>query len=388
MPALGKDLSKIRSHLDLSIQDVQHVTKIPVTTLKSIEDGSIFNHPEENQTYIRSFVRSYGRALKIDDDVMIKALDQNEAGNYNHLLLQDFPALNPEKPAPTESETEQPSELEEKAGTDDTSVEEEFAFEENTSVEDEPRQEPSKQEQEEEPEVAEAATPQKDVKPIKTDSSPSVKSVDWANVGRKFSQEKKHTPVWIIGLIIILIIAAFVTYFLYENGFFNLSDLSPQEQEQVTPENTASQSNLSLDLEDSLAVTQTPTETETPAETAVELDDVLQLTVYAAYDGLGPVRVWSDMKPRMDPYWLEQGTAMHFEFRDTIRIRGAYEDLLLFKDGNRVENAAQEFLQQEPNYIEITRNFFQSDEKWSTAVNYELPENTSPPDSIANSPTF
>ncbi len=61
MPAIGKDLSKIRSHLGYSVQDIQHYTKIPVSTLESIENGTIFGDPEENQTYIRSFVRSYGR---------------------------------------------------------------------------------------------------------------------------------------------------------------------------------------------------------------------------------------------------------------------------------------------------------------------------------------
>ena len=108
MPAIGKDLSKIRSHLGLSIQDIQHYTKIPVSTLKSIENGKIFNHPDENQTYVRSFVRSYARALKIDDDVMIKALDQNEAGTYSHLLLEDYPELYQDKA--TEHEPETPTE--------------------------------------------------------------------------------------------------------------------------------------------------------------------------------------------------------------------------------------------------------------------------------------
>ncbi|NBC65459.1 MAG: hypothetical protein GVY07_07385, partial [Bacteroidetes bacterium] len=110
MPAIGKDLSKIRSHLGLSIQDIQHETKIPVSTLRNIENGSIFDHPEENQTYIRSFVRSYGRALKIDDEVMINALDQHEIGNYNNLLLENYPELDPERAAGPQPEDDKESE--------------------------------------------------------------------------------------------------------------------------------------------------------------------------------------------------------------------------------------------------------------------------------------
>ena len=217
--------------------------------------------------------------------------------------------------------------------------------------------------------------------------------MDWADVGRKFNQEKKHTPIWVVGLIIILIIVVFVGYFLYQNGFLSVQNVMPEEQqEQITPASETSQSSLSLDLEDSLAASETADEymegTPSESEPDVQLGDVLELTVYAAYDDLGPVRVWSDLKPRMDPYWLEQGTAMQFEFEDTIRVRGTYSDLLLLKDGHLVENATQGFLQQEDDYIQLTREFFSSDPKWATSIDYELPEGVSPPDSIATRPTF
>lgn len=395
MPAIGKDLSKIRSHLGLTIQDIQHYTKIPVETLKSIENGSIFDHPEENQTYIRSFVRSYGRALKIDDNILIKALDQNETGNYNYLLLQEYPELKPVIPDPPKQLQEEETQEE---ITDEQSPEAPDPAEEKPDYlrqglkKKEPAEEPEKTPGE--PEVTETTPPNNGASPQKTDTGPSVKSVDWADVGRKFSEEKKHTPVWIIGLIIILIIAAITGYFLYQNGFFNFSSLNQpnQQEEQVAAEDQATQSSVSLDFEnsDSPSVNEENNETTQPSgpEPVVDLDNILELTVYAAYGNLGPVRIWTDMKPRMDPYWLEQGTAIHFEFSDTIRVRGSYPDLLLFKDGHLIENAAQEFLQQEENYIEITRDFFTTDEKWATAVDYELPEGVEPPDSIATRPTF
>lgn len=404
MPALGKDLSKIRSHLGLSIQDVQHHTKIPVSTLRSIENGSIFAHPEENQTYIRSFARSYARALKIDDDVMIKALDQNEAGNYDHLLLEQYPELLPKQPGQDEEidkfESESKSESENKKEEEEPDPTENELFDQQKSDDDESTEierieivDDEEEVSDEEPESRKSTTASiaEESKPKSTETEKSVKSVDWADVGRKFNQEKKRTPVWIIGLIIILIVAAFLGYFLYENGFLSFQGLMPDQQEEVSPQSETSQSNLSLDLEDSLAASEVNNQPEiqtiqsTPSS---ELGEVLELTVYAAYDGLGPVRVWTDLKPRMDPYWLEQGTAMHFEFEDTIRVRGPYPDLLLLKDGHLVENAAQEFLQQDEDYLQITRDFFASDPKWATSIDYELPDGVQPPDSIANRPTF
>lgn len=399
MPALGKDLSKIRSHLGLSIQDVQHDTKIPVSTLKNIENGSIFDHPEENQTYVRSFVRSYGRALKIDDDVMIKALDQNETGNYNNLLLEEYPELKDstsQQEPETETETSPLSEEDDQAETTEHQLfDEEKPKPENDAGESEIKHIDISDEDSDEASQKESKTGEKSPTPDKvrqktSSTEKSVKSVDWADVGRKFNQEKKQTPVWLIGLIIILIIAAFAGYFLYQNGFFSLNGLTESDQqEQVSSANEASQNNLSLDLSDSLASTEaTNAVQQEMTSPEPELGDILELTVYAAYDGLGPVRVWSDLKPRMDPYWLEQGTAMQFEFRDTIRIRGSYSDLLLLKDGHLVENAAQEFLQQEEEYIQLTRDFFASDPKWTTTVEYQLPEGVPPPDSLADRPTF
>ena len=77
------------------------------------------------------------------------------------------------------------------------------------------------------------------------------------------------------------------------------------------------------------------------------LQDTLYLTIYAANERLDPVRVWSDLKPRIDPYWIEQGTALNFEFSDTIRIRGQYARMLLFLNGHLIENFRQEYFNAE-----------------------------------------
>src|SRR5690625_6101281 len=55
-----------------------------------LEDDNIFHQSEEGTIYIRSFVRSYGRALHINEALMIEALAQYEAGTYQNLLIQNY----------------------------------------------------------------------------------------------------------------------------------------------------------------------------------------------------------------------------------------------------------------------------------------------------------
>ena len=380
MPSLGKDLSKIRSHLGLSIQDIQYATKIPVDTIQSIENDSIFSREDEGKTYIRSFVRSYGRALKIDKDTMIKALDQWETGNYNHLLLQQFKEL-------AEQEVNVPDQQPTQSKAEESVKSSQPKKIEKTGAEKKPESSPSIQKKE-------ANVTEKTVKPSAEEKKPvapkpggtsSRRNVDWANMGHKFSEEKKHTPIWIVGLIILFIIAAFAGYLLYNNDYFAaFTDRDSQEQS-VDTESQSTQGSLSLNLDE-------PNQNVIPESESqlhnVELDDVLYITVYAAYSNLDPVRVWSDLKPRLDPYWLEQGVALHFEFQDTIRIRGPYSNLLLFKNGHIIENFLESYYDDNENVIELTRDIFTADSKWAQSVSFELPDGVAEPDSVANRPSF
>lgn len=93
MNIIGQELAVIRKHLGLSVGDIQHRTKLSKDIIESIENGLIFDRNAEKNVYLRTYIRSYARALKIDDTVVVKALDQLKAGNYNHLLLDFYPEL-------------------------------------------------------------------------------------------------------------------------------------------------------------------------------------------------------------------------------------------------------------------------------------------------------
>lgn len=387
MASLGKDLASIREHLGYSIQDIQNSTKIPLNTLQAIETGAIFTQSDEIKTYVRSFVRSYGRALKLDDEILVKALDQQEAGSYNHLVLKDFPELY------AEVEPKKPAEEEEKAPPTPPAEEKKPQITKDSPMPDEvppaAKEEQDKDEVKDEAEAGgkkiekEKKKEQKNVKAkpeFNPAPDPGVRNVNWADMGRRFSiADQKSTPVWIIGGVIIIALVLAAAYFLFENDYF-ASDTPP---EQPVPEQPSTQNEGSQDLQ--LDITDSPSG---EAETAAELEDTLYLTIYAATDKLEPVRVWSDLKTGIDPYWMNQGTAYNFEFADTIRVRGQYSRMLLFLNGHLITDFRQNYYNSSENSVELTRSIFEEDDRWAAPVPLEVPENIAEPDTIVNRPSF
>lgn len=350
MPSIGKDLATIRTHLGYTIEDIHGLTKIPLNTLQSIENGAIFEQSDEIKTYVRSFVRSYGRALKLDDDKVVTALDQQENGNYNHLLLKKFPEL---------------YEVYEVDKPEDAPADESEELPEDSPDEKLPSQEDPDEEA---------------INEFKPTPAPGVRSVNWADMGKQFYPTQKSTPAWIIGIFVIIIVVLAAAYFLFENDYFSSDNVLPQnpEPEQQAPVNP---SGTELQLE----VTGSPNES---ASVNAVLEDTLYLTIYAATDKLEPVRVWSDLKPRIDPYWLDQGMAFNFEFTDTIRVRGQYSRMLFFLNGHLIPNFRQNHYNAEENAVELTRDLFDDNAEWASPVSFELPEGMAPPDTVANRPSF
>ncbi|CAN5246148.1 hypothetical protein BH23BAC3_BH23BAC3_01140 [soil metagenome] len=357
--SLGKDLALIRTHLGYSIEDIQKATKISIYTLQSIEDGTIFTEQNEINTYIRSFVRTYGRAIKVDEDLLSRALDQEELGNYNHLLLQDYPAIRKKKGI----EIEPDFEPEDKTDSENDSAE---------VGDDEKEETPGT-----EFEFKESKKP-RPVESSRASSTPDLRNINWAGIGFDSRKKRVQTPVWIIsaGLIVILLVAAAIL--ITQFGLFS-SDELPREDTPTEESATGATQDLSLGLADQAPEDQTP---------VAELGDTLQLTLYAAYDRLNPVRVWSDLKPRIDPYWIDEGTAFNFEFQDTINIRGSYSDMLLFLNGNRIDNFRSQHFNDNQNAVELTRSVFDEDPRWATPVPLELPGDAADPDTVIPRPSY
>lgn len=90
MARIGEDLAKIRKIQGKSLEDVHKSSRIPVSVLATIEDGSIFSSLSSNKTMIRSNVRSFARVLKLNDDDVIAALDRLEKGDDTHFLKEEI----------------------------------------------------------------------------------------------------------------------------------------------------------------------------------------------------------------------------------------------------------------------------------------------------------
>lgn len=369
MATIGKDLERIRMAEGLTIEDMHHATKISVAILESIENGSIFEDKTVANTYVRSYVRSYGRALKIDDSLLIKALDQQETGNYNQLLLEEY--LPESKKATTRNftldseQTEKPSH----SGKE--------AEKEEKTVKPEKNKNPQSLKPEADKQMKKGGNQKQDS--LSSDKKGSVaatviedKDVDWANMGHKFQPVQKRAPFWPFLIILLLIAAGVASYFLFFKGNQLAESDSENSSIQQFEEPSEQSSPQGADL--------------LPAP--LPLNEILYITIYAAYGELGPVRVWSDLKPRLDPYWIETGTAMTFEFEDLIRIRGQYQNLLLFKNGHLIQDPVANHFNQSENSIELTRELFSAESRWAETVAMELPDNVAAPDTILSRPVF
>jgi hypothetical protein len=354
MNTIGKDLVTIRKHLNLDLEDIHHKTRIPLETLKRIEDDSLLSDPNENIIYVRSFIRTYTKALKIDPELVVKALDQSEIGNYNGLLLEAYPELQPSKPSVKGEKVETA------ADTSDDSPKK--------------KSEPTSKKP---PAATIKVSATKPPEPKGSHTPNIIKDDKWARVGQRIKTGKKSIPVWLIGVIVIIIIILIALFIILDSDLFGNNEVSQFDAGESPAEGTE----LSLNFSE-----QAP---EPEPQPPASLEDTLYITLYAAYERMEPVRVWSDLKPRIDPYWIEQGIAMNFEFRDTIRISGQYDRMLLFLNGHRIDNFRQNYFNQVENAVELTRDLFTDpDGDWPTIVSLDLPDEVSEPDSITVRPSF
>ncbi len=361
MASLGNDLAAIRKELDMSIEDVHAATKIPPHVLQSIEDDSIFSDLSQNKTYIRSYVRSYAKALKIDDDLTVKALDQVEEGTYSGLLQK----ASGDKPRTT---FQYGRSTPDKEGQDDTAPPKDDMVHDHAPPEKKAESTP-----ETPPDTSEGVP-----------SPPSVNSVDWADMGKKFTPLQKSSRVW-VGVAVLAIVVVAIGAFIYLNNYRN----GGPAEDNRTPETTTAVKPDSLQLNLGSPVEKqddtTGVATQQPAR---ELPDTLDMVIYAAYGKLEPVRVYSDVIGSLNPYWIEQGDAVKFEFVNTIRLRGQYSRMVLMLNGHNIRNFLQRFMNPESGMLEISRSTFEGEEKWLNPPPDSLDLDVPPPNTISDRPIF
>jgi hypothetical protein len=90
MSTLYQDLKAIREKQRMTILDVYERTRITEENIRLIESGEMFTREDVNKIYMRSFTRTYGRAVGISDEDIVTALDYMEADMYEGFLAQKY----------------------------------------------------------------------------------------------------------------------------------------------------------------------------------------------------------------------------------------------------------------------------------------------------------
>ncbi|MGD8426769.1 MAG: helix-turn-helix domain-containing protein [Balneolaceae bacterium] len=367
MASLGNDLASIRKEKNLTIDDIHEATKIPKNLIEAIENGSIFSDYEENKTYIRSYVRSYAKVLSIDERDIIFALNKQDKGAYAGSLRKEsiesekeiFNSDNQDSEETTESD-EPDSDEEVKAHSPVSSHIDSNTF----------------------------SKPKETTGP--SQKPPEVGSVDWADMGRRFQPLKTtQSKVWMGAIVMLLIAAAGTFFYFYDAG--SPTPISSQAQKDAASSNASSDS-IQLQLvppaaEDSTQLAENAQSTGNN-QISDTLPDTLSLVVYAAYGKLEPVRVYTDIMDNINPYWIEQGSALRFNFVNEVRIRGQFSRMVLLMNGHLVQNFREQFYNPDTRLLEIHRSFFEGDPKWLQTPPDSLGIAAPPPTIIKQRPTF
>lgn len=377
--SLGRDLAKIRKEKNLTLEDIFSATKIAVHILQSIENDTLFNQSNENKTYLRSFVRSYARALKIPEEYILAALEKHDAGTYDHDLLD---MLHPRPKSETYSVHKDTVSVEEEVepGSTNSSGDESTSAKEDSD--DSPTAVPASQK--ETPDATKARS---------TQHPPTVATVDWANMSKKVYTSPANSKIWVF-FIIILVVAGVggAGYYFADDmmAFFENQEEASQptvEEDQLSgfdnQVQTPVSNNTEADADTSPSQTQAETSTvpnqTTPAISS--LGDTLTIVVYAAFDKLEPVRVTSDLNWRTNPFWMDRGEAYYFDFKDTILVRGQYSRMLLMFNGHIINNPRQNNFDPEYDSILLTRQDLNRPE-YLEAAPEQFPLSVGEPDSI------
>lgn len=335
MSTLHTDLIAIRDARSLTTADVQSKTRMPESVLREIETGSIFDQPPSQKTYVRSFVRSYAKAIRIADDDAVRALDEFFGAGYSGFLAERYldaesktvkPVQNEEMPMPKRAETS-------------TVQGDEFT-----------RPDPSR--------------PHNQMTP----PPPDLADVNWSGIGQTMA--KVRPAVW-IALVSVLALIGLGGGAWMTDGF---GLMGGEPAAEPLPE----------------AAAPVPAPAPAPAyttATAVDpLPETLELLVYAVFDRLEPIRVQTDFSPEVNPYWVEYGTAMRFQFQNQISIRGAFPRFILIFNGHVIPD--KETFLVGGNTLTIRREYLENEPLFRSVPPDSLPNGLPMPSEIVDRPVF
>lgn len=337
MASLSDDLSALRKKLDLTIRDVYDATRIPIDVIEEIESGFIFS-PEctRNKTYIRSFVRTYSKALKITDDEITQALDLHDRAAYDGFLSK---LKNVEVSSSSKTDNKETSidkfqvPITSRVGVD---YENEYS-----------RPDPTR--------THNKSTPR----------PPEIGTVNWADMGNRFANLPKASIVPIVVFLIVIGISI-GGYFTYSYWQENAKSKPVVLERKVVDIPEIPQ--VETLIEEEITTPESEKKDVEPVQIKAVLPDTLEILIWAKNDKLEPVRVKTEDTGIQNPYWIENNQAMRVTFTKSLSLRGQYNRMALifngheFIDFNRFKSEDGQFV--------IERSFF-NDSFWLTPVSMD-----------------
>lgn len=406
MPQLHEDLVAIRTHKQLSVQDVHDQTRITMYNIEQLENGMMFDS-DRNPTYIRNFARTYGKGLGISLDDMSRALDMMNAGNYDGFLARKYasgqappaestpetppssspevPDDSPSAPGPPDSKpAEQAAQAEEKAKKRASSGKEPSSSETAGNA-------PAAGEKKDDKEAQKSARRVLDGSSIKPgygvvgSKKPGARDVNWSKLRQDAEKPKSGLSIQLIGgiVLIVLLLAALTYWLTLPDDDFDPANEDNTPGLQAEPE--------AVPLPDTTATSADPLSSDTldapvppdPSTTSIALADTMEVVVYAATDNLAPFRVESDTFEQRRPYWVEQGEAMRISFVDEMRLSFNLADMLVLYEGRVLTEFDEASTDSE---LVITRRLFEEAEGLEAITQEDFPEGIEPPRRINDRP--
>ena len=274
------DLRAIREAYDVSLDTVEHETRMPPDILRRFEAGQLIGDANYNEVYLRNLLRSYAKALGISHQEVEKAYEATKSGAYDgslrRLYLEGDDPSAVEPPRPTEGPAPAVAALGSKGAKRPEKRAEEAPVRPNEHF------------------------PKERVKSAKT-SAAAVKPIE------------KSWGMVIAGTVIGVLAIGAVLWFLFRDPE---ADVEPVEQP-VAADTSAAET----------AADTTAAAAPTPADLppAPQLATPIAVTLVAEGGALQGFRVTEAPDVRR-PYWLEQGAEQTFQSEEEVVLWGQGED--------------------------------------------------------------
>lgn len=448
MSQFFEDLVQIRKNKRLSKQDVFYKCRIPIETIESIEDGSILSGKVRNKTYVRSYFRTYAKAIGVSDEDVTTALDEHDAGLYNQGLLIKYLPEQAQDVSGSPQQTDQEADSAEQTDKTRISRENESEKKDKTKTGEKDAAGTHKSKiitpETQEKTVRDVEWEDDSITKIRSTSTtgfsssesrnadeaapselpnrPKMEGIDWAaKVKQAVYRPQRNRLLWVILatlLALALALASIVWYWRSAErdpgippateGRFPAETVPPTQPDahtQLQPIEEAPEATdpvppdvTAAEEPEPVEQTQPPPEPPTREEIAAQIaafsttGDTLYVHAYALLGNLEPVRVVSDIFAANDlqntpprPYWVEQYQAMRFDFLDEIILQGSLARMVLLFNGHVIEDFDPFFA--DGSRIRITRDLLMENNLFEIAETDPFSE-IPPPRRILDRPRF